>query len=99
MKKFLLGFAGGIVFAGLVLLLLFFGFLAAFSLGDNRPVVAENSVLVLDYRGDVAERQPVDVPIPLLGERAGPTVLDSWQLLKKAATKLSAEQIATIEQF
>lgn len=85
MKKFLLGFAGGIVFAGLVLLLLFFGFLAAFSLGDNRPAVAENSVLVLDYRGDVTERQPVDVPIPILGERAGPTVLDSWQILKKAA--------------
>lgn len=85
MKKFLLGFAGGIVFAGLVALLIFFGFLAAFSVSDNRPTVAENSVLVLDLQGNVPERPQTDVPIPILGERAGPTILDSWQILKKAA--------------
>ena len=85
MKKFLLGFLGGLVFAGLVVLLLFFGFLAAFSVSDNRPTVAENSVLVFDLQGAVPERQPVDVQIPILGERAGPTVLDSWQILRKAA--------------
>ncbi len=85
MKKFLLGFLGGLVFAGLVLLLLFFGFLALFSVSDNRPTVADNSVLVFDLQGDVPERQPVDVPLPILGQQGGPTVLDSWQLLKKAA--------------
>lgn len=85
MKKFLLGFLGGIVFVGLVLMLLFFGALAAFSVADNRPTVTENSVLVLDLNGGVPERSPVDVPIPWLGEQAGPTVLESWQLLRKGA--------------
>ena len=85
MKKFLLGFIGGIVFVGLVLMLLFFGALAAFSIADNRPTVTENSVLVLDLQGDVPERAALDVPIPILGQQSGPTILESWQLMRKAA--------------
>ncbi len=85
MKKFLLGFLGGLVFAGLVILLLVVGFLAAFSVGENRPTVTDNSVLVLDLEGSVPERAPVDVPIPFLGQQGGPTVLDTWQLLRKGA--------------
>lgn len=83
MKKFLLGFFGGLVFAVLVGVLLFFGFLAAFSISDTRPTVAENSVLVLDLSGDVPERQPVDVSI--FGEKPGPTILETYEMLKKAA--------------
>lgn len=86
MKKFLLGFLGGLVFAGLVVALLFFGFLAAFSVGENRPTVTDNSVLVLDLKGDVPERAAIDVPIPFLGQQAGPTVLDTWLLLRKGAS-------------
>lgn len=85
MKKFLLGFLGGIVFSGLVLMLLFLGALAAFSVADNRPIVRDNSVLVLNLEGSVPERSPVDVPIPFLGQQAGPTVVESWQLLRKGA--------------
>ena len=85
MKKFLLGFIGGIVFVGLVLMLLFFGLLAAFSIADNRPTVTENSVLVLDFQGDVPERAALDIPIPMLGQQSGPTILESWQLMRKAA--------------
>lgn len=84
MKKFLLGFISGIVFVGLVMMLLFFGALAAFSVADNRPTVTENSVLVLDLQGDVPERAPVEVSLPFLGQESGPTVLESWQLLHKA---------------
>jgi protease IV len=86
MKKFLLGFLGGLVFAGLVAALLVFGFLAAFAVGDNKAIVTDNSVLVLNLEGSVPERAAVDVPIPFLGQQAGPTVLDSWLLLRKAAT-------------
>jgi protease-4 len=86
MKKFLLGFLGGLVFAGLVTALLVFGFLAAFAVGDNKATVTENSVLVLDLAGSVPERAAVDVPIPFLGQQAGPTILDTWLLLRKAAT-------------
>ena len=85
MKKFLLGFLGGLVFAGLVRCLLFFGFLAAFSVSDNRAIVTDNSVLVLDLEGNVPERAALDVPIPFLGQEAGPTILDTWQLLRKGA--------------
>ncbi|MEI9814522.1 MAG: hypothetical protein WDO18_18595 [Acidobacteriota bacterium] len=85
MKKFLLGFLGGIVFAGLVLALLFFGFLAAVSVADNRPTVTDNSVLVLDLEGSVPERSGVDIPLPILGQQTGPTILDTYQLLKKGA--------------
>jgi protease-4 len=86
MKKFLLGFAGGLVFAGLVVLLLFLGFLAAFAVGDNRPTMADNAVLVLDLQGSVPERAALDVPIPFLGQEAGPTILDTWLLLRKGAS-------------
>ncbi len=86
MKKFLLGFAGGLVFAGLVVMLLVFGFLAAFSVGDNKATVTDNSVLVLDLKGTVPERPAVDIPIAFLGQTAGPTVLDTWLLLRKGAS-------------
>lgn len=85
MKKFLLGFLGGFAFAGLVALLVVFGFLAAFSMGENRATVTDNSVLVLDLQGAVPERAPVEISFALLGDPAGPTVLDAWQLLHKAA--------------
>lgn len=86
MKKFLLGFLGGLVFAGLVCVLLFFGFLAAFSVSGNRPTVTDNSVLVLDLQGAVPERAAVDVDIPFLGQQGGPTILDSFLLLRKGAS-------------
>lgn len=86
MKKFLLGFLGGLVFAGLVTALLVFGFLAAFSVSGNAPVVTDNSVLVLDLNGSVPERAALDVPIPFLGQQAGPTILDTWLLLRKGAS-------------
>jgi len=86
MKKFLLGFAIGIVFAGLVVLIL--GFAAvrmAGSLGGERPVtVADTSVLVLNLEGSVPEQAPVDIPIPFLQQNPPLTVLDTWKLLHRA---------------
>ena len=86
MKKFLLGFAIGIVFAGLVVLIL--GFAAvrmAATLGGERPVsVAETSVLVLNLEGSVPEQAPVDIAIPFLQQNPPLTVLDTWKLLHRA---------------
>ena len=86
MKKFLLGFAIGIVFAGLVILIL--GFAAvrmAGSLGGERPVsVADTSVLVLNLEGSVPEQAPVDIAIPFLQQNPPLTVLDTWKLLHRA---------------
>jgi protease IV len=86
MKKFLLGFAIGIVFAGLVVLIL--GFAAvrmASTLGGERPVsVADTSVLVLNLEGPVPEQAPVDIAIPFLQQNPPLTVLDTWKLLHRA---------------
>jgi len=86
MKKFFLGFAIGIVFAGLVAIIL--GFAAvrmAASLGGERPVtVADTSVLVLNLEGSVPEQAPVDIPIPFLQQNPPLTVLDTWKLLHRA---------------
>jgi protease-4 len=86
MKKFLLGFAIGIVFAGLVVLIL--GFAAvrmAGSLGGERPVtVADASALVLNLEGSVPEQAPVDIAIPFLQQNPPLTVLDTWKLLHRA---------------
>jgi len=88
MKKFLLGFAIGIVFAGLVVLIL--GFAAvrmASTLGGERPVsVADTSVLVLNLEGSVPEQAPVDIAIPFLQQNPPLTVLDTWKLLHRATS-------------
>jgi protease-4 len=87
MKKFLLGFVIGIVFAGLVLVIL--GFAAvrvASTLGGERLVtVSDNTALVLNLQGAVPEQAPVDVAIPYLQQQPPLTVLDTWKLLRRAA--------------
>jgi protease-4 len=87
MKKFLLGFVIGIVFAGLVLVIL--GFAAvrmASSLGGEKPIsVADNAALVLNLEGAIPEQAPVDIAIPILQQQAPLTVLDTWKLLHRAA--------------
>lgn len=87
MKNFFLGFLIGIVFVGLVFVLL--GFAAvrlASSIGAERAVsVADNSALVLNLEGAVPEQAPVDVAIPFLQQQTPLTVLDTWKLLRRAA--------------
>jgi protease-4 len=83
MKKFLLGLFIGLLFAVLVVVIVGF---AAVRLGGDRPVtVADNSALVLDLEGSVPEQAPVDVPIPFLGQQQVLTVVDTWELQRKAA--------------
>ena len=47
--------------------------------------VADNSALVLHLEGSVPEQAPVDVPLPFLGQQQVLTMVDTWQLLRKAA--------------
>jgi protease-4 len=82
-RKFLLGFVIGIVFAGLAVIILGFA-LARF--GSRRPVsVASNSTLVLQLEGDVPERAPVEFPLPFLNQEQHITVAETWQMLRNAA--------------
>ena len=82
MKKFLLGFVIGLIFAGLGAIIVGF---AAVRLSDRRPAVSNNSTLVLRLEGDMPEQQPVDVPLPFLEGQQPLTVPETWQLLRKAA--------------
>ena len=71
MKNFFIGFVIGIVFAGLVLLIL--GFAAvrmAATLGNERQAsVPDTAALVLNLEGAVPEQAPVDVAIPFLQQQ------------------------------
>ncbi len=82
MKRFGLGFVIGILFTFLV------GFIfvyAAMHLGERKVNVASNSTLVLHLEGELPEQAPVELPIPFLEQRQPLTVLEVWQMLRKAA--------------
>lgn len=82
MGKFLIGLVTGVVLTGLTLVILV---VALIPFREKTPVVADNSVLVLQLEGDIPERPPVDVPLPFLGQRSKPTVENIWMMLRKAA--------------
>src|SRR5512135_3804818 len=87
MKKFFLGFVIGIVFVGLVgVILVFAAIRMASTFGGERAVtVSDNSALILNLEGSVPEQTPVDVAIPYLQPQPPLTVLDTWKLLRRAA--------------
>ena len=87
MKKFFLGFVIGIVFVGLVgVILVFAAVRMASSFSGERPVtVSDNSALILNLEGAVPEQAPVDVAIPYFQQQPPLTVLDTWKLLHRAA--------------
>lgn len=81
--RFGIGFLLGILFTVVVGVILIY---AALHFGERKVNVASNSTLVLHLEGDLPEQAPVEVPIPFLEQRQPMTVLDSWQILRKAAT-------------
>ncbi len=82
MKRFAIGFVLGLLFAGLVVVILSF---AALSFGEKKVTVADGSTLVLHLEGDIPEQPPVQLPIAFLQEHQPLTMLETWQLLRKAA--------------
>jgi protease-4 len=81
MKRFALGFVIGLLFAGLVALIIG---AAAMRFGERPPVVADGSTLVLHLEGELPEQPPVTLPIPFLEEQQPMTMIETWQLLRKA---------------
>ncbi|MEQ1946553.1 MAG: signal peptide peptidase SppA [Bryobacteraceae bacterium] len=83
MKKFLLGFLAGLVFVGLTIVILVF---AAIRLGSpKRPVVADNSMLVIHLEGDLPEQAPVEFNFAFLDNQQPMTVSEMWKVLRNAA--------------
>ncbi len=82
MGKFLLGLFTGAV---LVVLVVVLGVFAVASLKSKPPSVEDGSTLVLRLSGDVPEKPSVEVPIPLLADKAALTVENIWSVLRRAA--------------
>jgi len=82
MRKFALGFVIGLLFAGLVALII-----GAFAMrfSERPPAVADGSILVLRLEGELPEQSPVTLPIPFLEDQQPMTIIETWQLLRKAA--------------
>jgi protease-4 len=82
MGKFLLGLVTGAV---LIILILVIGFFAIASLKSRPPTVADGSTLILHLSGDVPERPPVEISIPVFAQKSPITVENVWNILKRAA--------------
>jgi protease-4 len=82
MAKFLIGLLVGLILAVLLGISMLF---ALARLQDRPPTVAANSTLVLQLRGGIPERPPVEYPFAIMGDRHRHTMANVWMLLKKAA--------------
>lgn len=83
MAKFLIGLITGAILTVLLGVVIVFS-LARFGT-DKRPVIANDSTLILRLDGEIPERPPLEYPIPFLQEQAPSTVKDVWEVLRKAA--------------
>ena len=83
MTKFLIGLVTGVI------LTLLTGVILVFSLvrlgGERKPSIASDSILMLRLTGPIPERPPVEFPLPFLEAQTPSTVLDVWDILRKAA--------------
>src|SRR5580704_15360876 len=86
MKNFLIGLLIGVLLCGLTLLVLVFAVARFAGSFANRPAsVADGSTLVLDLEGDVPERLPADIPIPILQNQTPLSVEQVWDTFRRAA--------------
>src|SRR5271156_193087 len=86
MKNFLIGLVLGILLVGLTLVVLVFAVARFAGSYANRPAnVADGSTLVLDLEGDVPERLPAEIPIPILQSQTAMSVQQVWETFRRAA--------------
>ena len=87
MKNFLIGLVLGVLLCGLILVVLVFAAIRFAGSYANRPVnVADGSTLVLDLEGDVPERLPAEIPIPILQSQTSLSLEQVWDTFRRAAT-------------
>jgi protease-4 len=86
MRNFLIGLVVGVLLVGLTLLVLVFAAARFAATYANRPVsVADGSTLVLALEGDVPERLPAEIPIPILQSQTPMSVQQVWDTFRRAA--------------
>jgi protease IV len=86
MKNFLIGLLIGVLACGLILVVLVFAIARFAGSFANRAVsIADGSTLVLDLEGDVPERLPAEIPIPVLQNQTPLSVAQVWDTFRRAA--------------
>lgn len=86
MKNFIIGLVVGILLCGLAAFIFIFAAIRFAGSFANRPTtVADGSTLVLDIEGDVPERLPAEIPIPILQNQRTMSVEQVWDALRRAA--------------
>ncbi len=86
MKNFLIGLLVGILFSGLVLVILFFAVVRlAGSLAERATTVSDSSMLVLSLSGDLPEIAPPEIPLPLLEAQTPLAIYEVWEIFRRAA--------------
>ncbi len=86
MRNFLIGLVVGVLLVGLTMLVLVFAAIRFAGSYANRPVnVADGSTLVLELQGDIPERLPAEIPIPVLQNQRSMSVSQVWDAFRRAA--------------
>ncbi len=87
MRNFLIGLVVGVLLVGLTMLVLVFAAVRFAGSYASRPsTVSDGSTLVLDLTGDVPERLPAEIPIPILQSQTALSVAQVWDTFHRAAT-------------
>ncbi|HTS48864.1 MAG TPA: signal peptide peptidase SppA [Bryobacteraceae bacterium] len=86
MKNFFIGLVVGILFSGLMLLILFFAAVRfAGSFAERPASVSDSSMLVLTLDGDLPEIAPPEIPVPFFQEQTPLAIYEVWEIFRKAA--------------
>ncbi len=86
MKNFMIGLVVGVVVSGLTALIVIFAFVKFVGSFGERPVsVADGSTLIFKLEGEVPEKSPAEIPLPMFQEQSPMTVAQTWETFRKAA--------------
>jgi protease-4 len=86
MKNFLIGLVVGILVAGLTALIFVFAMVKFAGSFAERPVtVADGATLVLKLEGELPEKAPPEIPLPIFEAQTPLAVHEVWDIFRKAA--------------
>lgn len=86
MKNFVIGLVVGVVFSGLAVLVFIFALVKmAGSFSDKPVTVADGSTLIFKLEGEMPEKAPPEIPLPMFEEQNPLAVHEVWDIFRKAA--------------
>ena len=86
MKNFVIGLVVGVFVCGLTALILIFAVVKFVGSFGERPIsVADGSTLVFKLEGEVPEKSPPEIPLPMFQDQTPLTVEQVWDTFRKAA--------------